>query len=142
MSGHRVIPAEKHPQQPEEKQGDPVLNQLACPVPRGSPHTCSPQSHGCWGLPAVPCPGSTATSRHRQRGTDSKGVAEVEGYKGKGEAHHLKQRWGESLVGSAGGGGVGNGQLDALRPRQGSVPISLQVGPCAAKAPLWKQTSA
>lgn len=63
MSGNRVIPAEERPQQPGEKQGDPVLTSLPALSPGGAP-TRAPHGHTSAGaapdpmgeLPAVALP--------------------------------------------------------------------------------------
>lgn len=61
---------------------------------------------------------------------------------GKGGKSPLGTALGETPVGSGGGGGEGKGQLAILQPWQGSVPISLWVGPHSVRAALWKQTPA
>lgn len=65
------------------------------------------------------------------------------GWRAEGEGHRLTQHQGQSLFGLwGGGGGERNEQLDTPQPRQVSAPISLRVGPCSARALLWKRVPA
>lgn len=142
MSGHRVVSTEECPQQPGWKQGDPVLTSLFALSPAGTP-THAPHGHVGAGAAAEPTggclpwpPAAISIGGQMARWPRCGGV------EGKGGHPPLGTTLGESLVGSAGGGGEGKGQLATLHPWQGSVPVSLWVGPHTARAALWKQTPA
>lgn len=116
MSGHTVIPAEKHPQQPGEKPGDPVIPSLPALTLGGTPTRAPPgrTSAGaapvlgaaCSGPAQAPQPPSAIGIRPQM----ARGWPRCRGVEGKGGSPPLEtasQGWGGSLLGLGGGGGSG-----------------------------------
>lgn len=110
----------------ETQPGVPSLSALS---PGELPHmlpTVTPCKGGYW---QWPCP---AISTEEQIAGDGWGAER------KGGRPPLDTASGEES-GLWGGGGEGNEQLETPQPQQGSAPITLWVGPCSARALLWKR---